>query len=75
MDSMRIHKSTDINIRTLVKIAEMLKIVRDHLKTKTMCKHTFKILLRFVPDWYKSQQMSDKAILENDGTLKSVADD
>ena len=37
VDSMRIHKSTDINIRTLVKIAEMLKIVRDHLKTKAMC--------------------------------------
>ena len=50
VDSMRIHESTDINIRTLVKIAEMLKIVRDHLKTKAMCKHTFKILLRFVPD-------------------------
>ena len=50
VDSMRTHKSTDINIRTLVKIAEMLKIVRDHLKTRTMCKHTFKILLRFVPD-------------------------
>ena len=29
-------------------------------------------LLRYVPDQYKTQQMRDKAVLENVGTLKSV---
>ena len=29
-------------------------------------------LLRYVPDWSKTQQMCVKAILENGGTLKSV---
>ena len=31
-------------------------------------------LLRYVPDWYKTQQMFDKAIIENGGTVKSVPD-
>ena len=31
-------------------------------------------LLRYVPDPYKAPQISDKAILENGGTLKSVPD-
>ena len=31
-------------------------------------------LLRYVPDWYKIQQLCDKTILENAGTLKSVPD-
>ena len=42
-----------------------------------MCKHVVKkipYLLRFVPDKYKTQKMCDKAILENNGTLKSVPD-
>ena len=42
-----------------------------------MCKHTVKnlpYLLRYVSDWYKIQQMCDKAILENGRTLKSVPD-
>ena len=33
-----------------------------------MCKYAVKklpYLLRYVPDWYKTQQMCDKAILEN----------
>ena len=29
---------------------------------------------RYVPDQYKTQQMYDKAILENGGTLKSILD-
>ena len=35
-----------------------------------MCKHAVKklpYLLRYVPDWYKIQQMCDKAILKNGG--------
>ena len=42
-----------------------------------MCKHAAKklpYLLRFVPNQCKTQQMCDKAILENGGTLKSVPD-
>ena len=38
-----------------------------------MCEHAVKklpYLLRYVPDQYKIQQMCDKVILENDGTLK-----
>ena len=53
----------------------MLKCVPDHLKTKNMCKHTVKkltYLLRYVPDQYKTQQMHDKAILENGGTINSI---
>ena len=40
-----------------------------------MCKHAFKklpFLIRYVPDQHKTQQICDKAILENGGTLKSV---
>ena len=40
-----------------------------------MCKHAVEklpYLLRYVPSWYKSQQMCDKAILQNGGTLKSI---
>ena len=42
-----------------------------------MFKHTIRKLLyilRYVHDWYKTQQMCDKAILENGGSLKSVPD-
>ena len=42
-----------------------------------MCNHAVKklpYLLRYVPEQYKTQQMCDKAIPENDRTLKSVPD-
>ena len=42
-----------------------------------MCKHAVKklpYLIRDVPDQCKTQQMCDKAILENGGTLKSLSD-
>ena len=42
-----------------------------------MCNYALKnwpYLLIYVPDKYKSQPMSDKAILENGWTLKSVPD-
>ena len=42
-----------------------------------VCKHAVKKLsyqLRYVLDWHKTQQMCDKAILEDVGTLKSVPD-
>ena len=55
----------------------MLKFDPDHLKIKKLCKHTVKkipYLLRSVPDRYKTQEMSEKVILENGGTLKTVPD-
>ena len=42
-----------------------------------MCKYVVKKLpsvLRYVPDQYKTQQVCDKSILENGGTLKSIPD-
>ena len=44
------------------------------LKLKRMCRHAVKKLplLRYVTDQHKTQQMCDKAILENGGTLKSI---
>ena len=55
----------------------MLKIVDDNLKTKKISKHVIRklpYLYWYVPDQYKPQQMCDKAILENGGTLNSVFD-
>ena len=49
----------------------------DHLKTKKMCKRAFKPLpfvIRCVPAQYIVPQMCDKAVVENDGTLKFVTD-
>ena len=54
-----------------MKNPEMLEFVPDHLKTKKLCKYAVKklpYLLRYVPNQYKTQQMRDKAILENAGT-------
>ena len=42
-----------------------------------MRKHALKnlsYLLRYVPDQYNTQQVCDKSLLENGGTLKSVPD-
>ena len=40
-----------------------------------MCKNAAKklfFIIRYVPYWYKTQQMCDKSVLENCGTLESV---
>ena len=45
----------------------MLKFVPNHLKTKKICKHGLRklpYLLRYLPDWYETQKMCNKAILE-----------
>ena len=42
-----------------------------------MCKHAVKKLpfvIRYVPDRHTTQQICDKAIFENGGTLKSAPD-
>ena len=52
----------------------MLKFVPDHLKLN-MCNYAVKklpFIIRYVPDQYKSKKMCNRAILKNDGTLKSV---
>ena len=76
IDSMDIYKSLNKNIGTVMENPEMLNCFPDYLKTnKKLCKHAIKklpYLLRYVPDRYKTQQMCDKAIPENGGTLKSV---
>ena len=46
----------------------MLKFVLDHFNTKKKTPYP----LTYVTDQYKTQQMCEKAILENRGTLKSV---
>ena len=59
-----------------MKHPEKLKLVSDHLETKQkMCKHAVKklpYLLRHLSNQYKTQQMWNKTMLENGGTLKSV---
>ena len=44
VDSMRIDKSLNINIGTVMKNPEILKLVLDHLKTKQMCNYAVKKL-------------------------------
>ena len=64
---MDIYKFINISIGTVMKNAEMLKFVPDHLKTKKICKHAVKklpYLLRYVPDQYKAQQLCDTATLK-----------
>ena len=60
VDVMEVYKSINISIVTVMKNSEMLKFVRDHLKTKKICKHAVKKLpyvLRYVPYQYDTQQM------------------
>ena len=77
VDVIDIYKVLNISIGAVMKSPEMLKFVPDYLKTKKMCKDAVKnltYLLRSASDWYETQQMFDKAILENGGTLNSVPD-
>ena len=70
-------KSSRISIRIITKIPDMPALVPDHLKTKKMCNHPLKknsFVIRYVSDRYNTQQMCDKAVLENAGTLESVDD-
>ena len=67
--SMDIYKSVKISIGTVMKSQEILKILSDHHKTKKMFKHAVK-KLSFLIRYVSEQQMCDKAISENGGTLK-----
>ena len=56
--SMDIYKSVKTNIGTVIKNPEMLKLLPDHLNTKTMCNHAIKklpFLIRYILDQYKTQ--------------------
>ena len=69
------YKTARISIAAIMKNAEILRLVPDHLKAKKMCKHAAKELpfvITYVPERYKTQQMCDKAVLENGGMLESV---
>ena len=71
VDIMDIYRSLIINIVTVIKNPEILKLVPDHLETKQVCKYPVKklpYLLRYVYDWCKTHQMCNKAILKNGGT-------
>ena len=66
------YKSLKISIGWIIKNPEMLRFVLEYLKTKKMCKHvvkTFLFVIRYASDRYKTQEICDKAILENGGTL------
>ena len=44
-----------MGIGTIIKNAEMLKFVRDHFKTKTMCKNAIKkipFVIKDAPNWW-----------------------
>ena len=65
-------KSSKISIGVLINNPEMLKFALDFLKTKKICKHALEkipFVIRYVFDRYESQQMCDKTVLENSGTL------
>ena len=67
-DIMDVCKYLNISSVTVMKNPEMLKFVLDFHKSKKMCQNVEKklsYLLRYVPDQFKTQQMCDKAILEN----------
>ena len=69
------YRSQKISIRAIIKTPEMLPFISDHLKTREICKHDVKTLpfvIRYVSDRYKTQQIYDKPVLENGGTLESV---
>ena len=71
VDIMDIYRSLIINIVTVIKNPEILKLVPDHLETKQVCKYPVEklpYLLRYVYDWCKTYQMCNKAILKNGGT-------
>ena len=72
---MDIYKRLNFVIGTVIKNPEMLNFFRYYLKTKKMCNHVvgkMRYLSRYVPDQFKTQQMCDKAFIENGRTLKSV---
>ena len=74
---MDIYKSVKISIGTVMRNPEVKKVIPYHLKTKKIYNHAYKkliLLIRYVPDQYKTQQICVEAILENGETLNAVPD-
>ena len=59
-----------------MKNPEILKFFPYYFNTKKCVKMQLKLLfvLRYIPDRYKTQQIWDKGVLENGGTLNAVPD-
>ena len=75
VDGMDTCNSLKINIGTVMKNPEMLKLMPDHLKTKQMCNYAVKklpYLLGYVPNQCKTKTICNGAILKNGGTLEPV---
>ena len=65
-------KTLKKGIGAITKDPEMLRLIPDHLKTKKMYKHAVKklpFIIKYVLNQNKTQQMCDKVILKNGGTL------
>ena len=60
-----------IRIRAVIKNPEMLKFVADHFSTKTGKNAVSKLLLviKYVFNQFKTQEICDKVILESRGTF------
>ena len=70
------YKSSKIIVGAIIKNPKMLRMIPDNFKTKK-CKHAItklSLVIRYVPDQCKTQEMCDKAILENGWTLESIPD-
>ena len=67
----------DSEYSPIIRNPETLIFVPGQLKAKKTCKHAVKklpFLITYIPDWYKTQEVFDIAIVKNTGTLKSVPD-
>ena len=69
------YESLKISIGAKKKNPEMLRLVPDLYKIKTMCNHVaekLSFVIRYFPDQCRTQQMCDRTILENGGMLESI---
>ena len=69
------YKSWKMHIGAIMKNPETIRFVPDDLETKKMFKNAAKKLLfaiTYFSDWYKTQEMCNKIIEENVGTLNFI---
>ena len=60
------YKFLKISVGAIIKNPETQKCVPDDLKTKMMCENAVKklqLLIGYVPDWYKTQEMCDEVLM------------
>ena len=74
--STNFYMSLKISIWVVMKNPEIFKLIPDHHKTKTMCKHAVgKLPFEGYNTYqYKTQKMCNKLVLQNGRTLQSVPD-